>query len=170
MTFFLWTDSSSVQRWCANESLKLETFVANRVTKILECFHPDRLRWVNGKSNPADQLSRGINGEEKVRWRHFVEGPLWLALGEEHWPQVFPPSEEEEKSISVATINVNLQGDQVEVNHMMQELVNKTNCFDNIIRRLRVLRQFGETVLNKVALRKNTPIPYVEGAELQKVV
>ena len=65
--FFCWTDSYSVHRWCYNDSLKLEVFVANRVSKILVEIPPDRLKWCSGTTNPADQISRGIRADEKER-------------------------------------------------------------------------------------------------------
>ena len=86
LVIFLWTDSFSVQRWCFNKELKLNVFVANRVGKILNTFEPTRLRWVDGKSNSADQLSWGLRGDERGRWLHFLHGPSWLALPEEFWP------------------------------------------------------------------------------------
>ena len=73
----------------------------------MECFHPERLRWVDGKSNSADQLSRGIRGDEKERWQHFVQGPGWLSLTEDFWPQGPTSAElEEQRIVTVGTLEL----------------------------------------------------------------
>ena len=172
--FYLWTDSSSVQRWCFNETLKLETFVANRVTKILECFSPKNLRWVDGKANSADQLSRGIKGDKLERWFHFLSGPSWLMLDEEFWPQGPSANEQEEMSIvTIGTIelkSINNKDASMTDNMLMQTLIAKTNSFDKIIHLTRVLRHFGEKALNKIALKKGEPMPYTPEQERERAV
>lgn len=174
-TFYLWTDSSSVQRWCFNENLKLETFVANRVTKILSCFSPERLRWVDGKSNSADQLSRGLRGGEHERWLHFLQGPLWLSLDEKSWPQAPPSMELENEQVVLAGVIETraLMGENMmeEDSNILQGLIASTNSFDKIIHRTRMLRRFGEKTLNQIASRRNGHLPYpIEGERERAVI
>ena len=47
LEFFLWTDSYAVQRWCFNETLKLEIFVANRVGKIFKAHRVNKYNEYN---------------------------------------------------------------------------------------------------------------------------
>ena len=173
-TFFLWTDSFAVQRWCFNEDLKLETFVANRVTKILDCFPTNNLRWVDGTSNPADQLSRGIHGGEKGRWEHFVQGPAWLSRGEEFWPRNPSIGEiEEGHAIVAACAEVNTASQnpkEVIAGNVIQELANKTNSFNKIIHGVIFLRRFMEKVVNRLCLKKGEDISFPMEEERNRAI
>ena len=160
--------------------LKIEVFVANRVGKILGCFEEDKLRWVDGKSNSADQLSRGIRGDETGRWQHFLHGPSWLALPEEFWPQGPTRAElAEEDSVEVGFVTVVNQETTAEPRncdkednglHAIQVLASKTNDFDTLLRRVRLLRQFGEQLRNKVARRQGREKPFSPSGARERAV
>ena len=82
--FVFWTDSSSVIRQIVNPALKLETFVRNRVIKILDVTQPAQWRYVPTHLNPADAASRGIDAKDEKKWREFHEGPSFLHLPPEN--------------------------------------------------------------------------------------
>jgi hypothetical protein len=81
----LWTDSVLVLRYIRNTSSRFCTFVANRVQEILESTKCDQWRHVESKMNPADIVSRGMQGTMKDSSMWF-EGPLFLREEEETWP------------------------------------------------------------------------------------
>ena len=56
-----WTDSTSVLHYIENENKRFHTFVANRITTIREESEPEQWRYVDTKSNPADEGSRGLS-------------------------------------------------------------------------------------------------------------
>ena len=64
-----------------NEKLRLQTFVANRVSSIREGSKIEQWHYVDTNTNPADDASRA---KQSSRWR---EGPEFLFLGEEMWPK-----------------------------------------------------------------------------------
>ena len=57
---FFWTDSTLVLQYVRNETHRFKTYVANRVTEILEETSVSQWHHVLSKMNPADTCSRGV--------------------------------------------------------------------------------------------------------------
>jgi hypothetical protein len=55
----------------------LKTFVGNRVAEIQQSTTPDQWRFVEGKENPADVVSRGKSVNELCE-SDWWKGPEWL--------------------------------------------------------------------------------------------
>lgn len=62
-----WTDSMIVIQYIKDKSKRFKTFVANRVAYIQQSRDSDQWRYVPSKENPADDVSRGLNGEQMKR-------------------------------------------------------------------------------------------------------
>lgn len=54
------------------------TFVANRISKIIEIVDPIRWHHVDSESNPADLASRGILPQNLIDNDLWWYGPQWL--------------------------------------------------------------------------------------------
>ena len=54
-----WTDGTIVLNWLVGNPRRFKTYVANRVSGIIELIRPDHWNHVNGADNPADCDSRG---------------------------------------------------------------------------------------------------------------
>ena len=67
------TDSTTVLRYIMNDQKRFQVFVANRVQTIRSLSHPSQWMYVETKSNPADDASRGINAQALLE--HIVHGP-----------------------------------------------------------------------------------------------
>lgn len=80
----LFTDSSVVLAWLNTPSYKLKTFVATRVTKILDTVPSTSWFHVSGESNPSDVCSRGATPSALLLMPEWLSGPNWLLS--EHWP------------------------------------------------------------------------------------
>ena len=78
-----WVDSSTVLSWITTPSRQFKPFVSARVAEIQETVGVDDFRYVRSKSNPADTLTRGT---EPSRLTDSLEGPSFLQLPEEKWP------------------------------------------------------------------------------------
>ncbi|XP_071054975.1 uncharacterized protein [Onthophagus taurus] len=81
-----WTDSSVVLGWLSTEPTKLQTFVGNRVAKILEQTRFDEWRYVPTNDNPADPVSWGVDARDLSSLCKYWSGPDWLAKNENIWP------------------------------------------------------------------------------------
>ena len=81
-----WTDSTCVLSYISNENNRLHTFVANRVSTIHDASSPSQWRHVDTKSNPADDASRGLEIEDLLDCRRWLEGPEFLWETKNCWP------------------------------------------------------------------------------------
>lgn len=86
-----WSDSTIALAWINTEPHRLNTFVANRVTKIQALTDSSSWSWVSTNENPADLLSRGVFGDKFVNCsktsKLWFEGPSFLSKPSQEWPQ-----------------------------------------------------------------------------------
>ena len=81
----LWTDSTTVIKWCLCQTKELLTLVANRVDKVLSCTKGEPPKYVDSHKNPADIASRGLNADEIGRISLWKYGPDFLRQPAETW-------------------------------------------------------------------------------------
>ena len=86
-----WSDSTLVLQYINNTTHRFKTFVANRVTEIIEASTPEQWKHVPGTSNPADLLTRGVEDPRELLETNkngvsWFEGPSFLKEDEEKWP------------------------------------------------------------------------------------
>jgi hypothetical protein len=88
-----WTDSRVVYWWMKNEKDEFKEFVANRLSEIHETMEvlqarQPSIRWVNTEANPADLISRGVDGDTMLARADFwLQGPDFITKDEENWPR-----------------------------------------------------------------------------------
>lgn len=89
LEIFLWSDSRIVLCWCKKSPVTLKVFVANRIANIQEKTEEMKAnwRWISGKENPADLISRGTTVGELKQNQLWWKGPSWLNKSEEEWPK-----------------------------------------------------------------------------------
>ncbi|XP_072392412.1 uncharacterized protein [Diabrotica undecimpunctata] len=75
---YFWSDSQIVLCWLKKEPNQLQTFVANRVSKIQKITEPYGCFYVNTKENPADLASRGVLPENLANSKLWFYGPEFL--------------------------------------------------------------------------------------------
>jgi len=83
--FWFWTDSTIVLGWLNSQHVRLKTYVANRVSQILEISEVAQWRHVLTGDNPADLASRGLNPSELAVSESWWNGPYWLSQPEGKW-------------------------------------------------------------------------------------
>lgn len=81
-----WTDSTSVLKYISNEDKRFHTFVANRVSSILEATDVSQWHYINTKDNPADLASRGSKVDGLLHNEKWVKGPNFLGKDKHEWP------------------------------------------------------------------------------------
>lgn len=93
--------------WLSGNSCRFKTYVANRVSHILELFTPERWRHVEGVENPADCASCGLLPSQLLAHPLWWNRPDWLQRDPVDWPKPFIPtsnySSEENKEICLPT-------------------------------------------------------------------
>ena len=140
--FVFWTDSSSVIRQIVNPALKLETFVRNRVVKILDVTLPTQWRYVPTHLNPADAASRGIDAKDEKKWREFHEGPSFLHLPPEEWPVCPFGLETEEVAEEVAEVAVAAAEISSPKSDFIHEMARYASSWDKLVFRVVILSKF----------------------------
>ena len=84
--FTFWSDSCCVLHWIKNEKQK-DSFVANRVKKILDMSESKQWRHVPRELNPADVVSRGTKEvKELLSKTEWFWGPRFLYQDPYFWP------------------------------------------------------------------------------------
>ncbi|XP_073811753.1 uncharacterized protein [Musca autumnalis] len=81
-----WSDSTIVLSWLAKQPCCWNTFVANRVSKIIQITDPSKWFHVESNHNPADLASRGVYPQDLINNTLWWRGPEWLSKPADHWP------------------------------------------------------------------------------------
>ena len=84
-TITFWTDSMTVLRYIGNESKCFHIYVANRTAFIREDSSPSQWRYIDTKSNPADDASRGVTANAFIQNDRWIKGPAFLLGPESEW-------------------------------------------------------------------------------------
>lgn len=79
-----WTDSGVVLGYIANSVRRFHVFVANRVQEIQDKTSISQWRYVDTKTNPADEASRGLRARELAQSK-WIQGPDFLWKPETEW-------------------------------------------------------------------------------------
>ena len=82
-----WTDSSCVLRYIKNKDKRFQTFVANRISAILDQSTAMQWRYVETSLNPADEAFRGVTLDALLNNQRWTHGPAFLRELEDKWPQ-----------------------------------------------------------------------------------
>lgn len=86
---YFWSDSTIVIHWLNKDPALLKQYVSNRVSSILTTTAELKGKWqhVPGIDNPADLISRGLSTQELYQSTLWWNGPVWLQLPQNQWPQ-----------------------------------------------------------------------------------
>ncbi|XP_044171915.1 uncharacterized protein LOC114974584 [Acropora millepora] len=83
-----WSDFTSVIQLIQNQTKRFQTFVANRLSIIHDGSSLEQWRYVDSRSNPADDASRGLTAEQLIRNKRWLHGPEFLWKSDEYWPSL----------------------------------------------------------------------------------
>ena len=98
-----WSDSNTVLQWIKSKKRKFHTFVANRVSEILDGSEPHQWRHVPGLENPADELSRGLLPSQLSSEQRWFNGPNFLRQSESEWPKDIAHAEPSDEDQEIKT-------------------------------------------------------------------
>lgn len=106
---FFWTDSSVVLAWLKTPPCKLNIFVRNRVTAVLDLTSASSWRHVPTTQNPADLASRGVDPQHVAKTALWWHGPEFLLEPETNWPTLekSPPQNLPELKVTTMLVHEN---------------------------------------------------------------
>lgn len=84
---FLWSDSTITLSWLRKPPFEWNTYVANRISRILDNVGNASWMHVPSGDNPADIGSRGCTAVELRNRRLWWNGPDWLLKEPTEWPE-----------------------------------------------------------------------------------
>ncbi|XP_075150809.1 uncharacterized protein LOC142224916 [Haematobia irritans] len=84
---YLWSDSTITFAWLDKPPFHWKTFVANKITEILDNVGNATMRHVPTSENPADIGTRGCTATELRSNTLWWNGPKWLVKPPEFWPK-----------------------------------------------------------------------------------
>ncbi|XP_023204733.1 uncharacterized protein LOC111611638 [Xiphophorus maculatus] len=82
----LWCDSTTVLKWIKSDSCRFKVFVGTRVAEIQELTCSLTWRCVDTLNNPADDITRGKSLESLINSNKWSQGPAFLLLSPDRWP------------------------------------------------------------------------------------
>ena len=183
-----WSDSQTTLQYIKNETKRFQTYVANRVTEIREFTSPDQWRHCPGKSNPADDASRGLNPQKLSSQQRWWRGPNFLWEAEERWPSAryeeVPDSDPEVRTLANAyptTVESHSVESHVsdcsktdksqEVDHRgLKKLIEICSSWRILQRRVAWLVRFCHWIQNKRVARSIGPLTLEELSQSTQVI
>ena len=82
-----WTDSQIVLWYLNSPNRRFQTYVSNRVAKIVEHTELKQWRYVPTGENPGDDCSRGLAARDLIKNHRWLYGPSFLQKDEDEWPE-----------------------------------------------------------------------------------
>jgi hypothetical protein len=145
-----WSDSPIVLSYLSNQSLRLKTFVSNRVAEILSVSKPDMWGFVPGVQNPSDAGTR----TQKIR--HLTSGSSnWLVGPEFLWnSDTTWPGDEMTTLLTVDDLEVRLVNASTNRSNLDSPVINPCNV-STLSRLLRITAYCLRFCYN---CRKRTPV------------
>ena len=82
---YFWSDSEVVLGYVNNDAKHFKIFVVNGVQLIQENSDVNQWMYVDSRSNPADDTSRGISPSNQEKVHRWLNGPEFLWLDKSKW-------------------------------------------------------------------------------------
>ena len=157
---FFWTDSTTVLRYIRNTTTRYHTFVSNRLAVIHDGSKTESWRYCPSRSNPADDVSRGV---QSTRW---LDGPEFLTLSQDEWPKMPPvmeiPNDPEVKGKTVCAAVKTNESTNAE-DSPIERLLNHYSEKHAMLRGLAWILRVQRCLLKRAPWRS----PRLEAADLQ---
>ena len=81
-----WSDSQTALGWIKSDARKYQSFVAHRITEIIDRTSPTDWKWVPTEQNVADEAIRSKRQDELENSSRWFQVPKFLRQPETEWP------------------------------------------------------------------------------------
>ena len=116
---WFWYDSQTVGAWINSKHRTYKTFVALRVSELLEDSQASEWRYIRSHLNPADLATKRV-GETQFELESFwYSGPSFLKNEPAEWPNEKPPHLRDEKVLEQKATEVSLLVHTVAKGHVI---------------------------------------------------
>ncbi|XP_066929853.1 uncharacterized protein [Clytia hemisphaerica] len=105
---YAWIDSTVAYCWLKNENKVYKQFVQNRVNEIRGKSKTFVWKLIDTLQNSADDVTRGLLLSQIVQNKRWLNGPEFLSLSQEHWPDLKPGDNFSKQNEHSTTETVNL--------------------------------------------------------------
>ena len=148
-----WSDSMIVLQYLKNKTKRFQTFVANRITRILDKSDVSQWRHVPTKENPADIVSRGAKITDLLEDDMWLHGPEFLKMEADKWPQrvEVPDLLNSDKEVKKCNVSVEKQESRG-----VDELLQRFSSWFKLKKCVAWLRKFIVWIKNKSVNRTIT--------------
>lgn len=137
-----WTDSSIVLQWMRCQPNRLQTFLANRVSDILNNKDINSWRHVPGVDNPADCASRGIDPRMLINHPLWWTGPAWLEQSHSSWPKNTPTILDDVPEVKTTTFTI------IPLESEITSLIESHSSLNRLIRTTAYIFRFIHNIKN----------------------
>nr|XP_041630535.1 uncharacterized protein LOC121501965 [Drosophila kikkawai] len=142
---FYCTDATILLHWLHGDVNRWKTFVANRVSFILDHSSPSQWRHVGTSENPADCATRGLPPSELKDFDLWWRGPEWLTCKQGDWPST------EIGQVDINDAALEAKADKVRVHLAVSQpsLVEKFSSFSQAVRVTAFILRFKSNAISK---------------------
>ena len=161
-----WTDSTTVLKYIRNTNKRFQTFVANRLTVIHDATQDNQWRYVDSKSNPADDVSRGLSPQQMLSRTRWIHGPDFLLKDDYSWP-VCPDSVSSEL-VNDCEVKGSCAVTEVQQDDIMEKFLERYSSWFRLKKAVAWLRRFVQFVAKKEVSK--TPLQVSELQEAEVVI
>jgi len=161
MSTTFWSDSITVLRWLYSPSLKLQQFVAPRISEIQESTNVNDWRYISSEENVADDGTKWNDVDFSSSDHRWIKGPQFLYEHEQSWPNKFPSNINlEQQTILLAMNSIKLAVD------MNSEYY--AGIFESVRAEIRARFDLYSTVISWACRFKNNMLKAIRGEKLKK--
>ena len=158
-----WSDATSVIQMIQNQTKRFQTFVENRLSVIHDGSSPGQWRYVDSKSNPADDVSRASTAEQLIQNERWLNGPAFLWSSEDKWPSRITVAELSDEHPEVKQ---EAQTFMTSRRNALSPLIEHYSSWDRLKRGVAWLLRYKCFLLSKLNAAKADCRPHIVGEEL----
>ena len=158
-TSIFWVDSQIVLWYIGNADKRFQTYVSNRVAKILNHSASHDWRYIPTRDNPGDDASRGLSADELLNNDRWVHGPQFLKHEESEWPNqpVFSASDLEGRlELKISPLSFSTRDDTDHTEYLINYFSSWFKLRKAVVwyRRLQRFLRFGTVENNPISVEE----------------